>query len=144
MKSNFDQYNYCMLVCLFGVFHPNWEIFIHMETSPLSVKGSKFFTYARYSWPLSSEGYLACHCFWHTDYPFIIYHRAFGSRAVTTYFNDLGLSRMGFDLTLAGWNLLPTAPPQRLKYFVVNVVFLMWKLRINELLEQVLYCWLLI
>ena len=31
------------LICLFvWVFRPTWEYFIHMETSPLPVKGSKF------------------------------------------------------------------------------------------------------
>ena len=29
-------------VCLFGVFHPTREFFTHMETSPLPVKGCKF------------------------------------------------------------------------------------------------------
>ena len=29
-------------VCLFGVYRPNREFFIHMETSPIPVKGCKF------------------------------------------------------------------------------------------------------
>ena len=29
-------------VSLFGVFRPNQEVFTHMETSPLPVKGCKF------------------------------------------------------------------------------------------------------
>ena len=58
--------------CLFGFYRPTREFFTHLETSPLPVKGFKFFTYARHSWPLSSEGSLACHTYCDTVHPFIM------------------------------------------------------------------------
>ena len=57
-----------MVVCLFGVYRPTREFFTHM---PLPVKGCIFFTYARHSWPLSSEGSLTCHTHCDTGIPFI-------------------------------------------------------------------------
>ena len=41
-----------LFVCLFRVFHPTREFFTHLETSPLPVKGCKF-------WPM-----LGTHCHW--------------------------------------------------------------------------------
>ena len=52
--SNFFGFVLC------GVFHPTPEIFTHMQTSLLPLKGWAWLTYARQSWPLSSEGSLAC------------------------------------------------------------------------------------
>ena len=43
-----------------------------METSLLPVKGCKFFTFARHSWPLSNEGSLTCHTCCDTGIPFIM------------------------------------------------------------------------
>ena len=72
-------------------------------------EGPQILIYARHSWPLSSEGSLACHTYhyMYTGHPFIwlsprtrdthTYYRAFSSGAVTTSFNDLGLSRLGFE-----------------------------------------------
>ena len=69
-------------------------------------EGLQMLTYARYSWPLSSEGSLACHAYCDTGHPFIMvisedpWHSRllpFGSGAVTTCFYDLGLSRLGFE-----------------------------------------------
>ena len=51
----------------FGVYRPTREFFTHMETSPLQI-----LTYARHSWPLSSEGSSACHTDWDTGHPFIM------------------------------------------------------------------------
>ena len=45
------------------------EFFTHMETSPFLVKASK---YTRHTWPLNSEGSLACHTFCDTEHPFIM------------------------------------------------------------------------
>ena len=77
------------------------RIFTDSETSPLPVK-----VYA-HMWSLSIEGSLACHTYCDTGHPFIMFisedpwhlhlHLAFGSAAVTTCFNDLGLSRLGFE-----------------------------------------------
>ena len=57
-----------LFVCLFGVLHSNRKLFTHMETSPLPVKGFKF-------WQMicthSSEGTLACHNYCDTGHPFI-------------------------------------------------------------------------
>ena len=59
-------------VCLFiWSLCPIREFFTHMETSPLPVKAANL-TYARKSWPLSSESYLTCHTYCDTGLPFII------------------------------------------------------------------------
>ena len=92
-------------------------------------EGLQILTYARHSWPLSSEGSLTYHTHCETGLPFIMVisrtrdtHtccRAFGSGTVSTCFNDLGLSRPGTDLPHAnalpirhrgGENLVPTYP----------------------------------
>ena len=49
------------------MLRPTREFFTHLETSPLHI-----LTYALHSWPLSSEGSLACHTLCDTWYPFII------------------------------------------------------------------------
>ena len=61
----------CFLVCL-ECYRPTREFFTHIETSPLSVKGCKF-------WPiLSPSGHwkvrvsLACHSYCNTGRPFIM------------------------------------------------------------------------
>ena len=61
------------IFCLFGLFHPTQEFFLHMETSTLLTKGCKF-------WPIQSthghgavhEGSLACHTYCDTWHPFIM------------------------------------------------------------------------
>ena len=50
-----------LFVC-FGDFCSTRELFTHMETLPCPVKGCKFFTYARHSWPLRSQGFSVSHC----------------------------------------------------------------------------------
>ena len=63
----------CLFVCLFGVYRPTREFFTHMETSPLPVKGCKFSSsYARHSWPSSSEGSLTWHTYCDMVLPFIM------------------------------------------------------------------------
>ena len=52
---------------VFGVYRPTREYFTYMETSPLPVNG-----YARHTWPLNSEGSLACHSFCDTRNPLIM------------------------------------------------------------------------
>ena len=84
------------LDCLFGLLRPTREFFTHMETSPLPLKVFKSLTYARHSWPLSSEGSLACHTYYDKGHPFTMVisehpythtcYRAFVSGAVTTCF----------------------------------------------------------
>ena len=60
------------ILCLFVWFFPTREFFTYMQTSPLPVKGCKLLTYARHSWPLSSEGALTCHTHCDTGLPFIM------------------------------------------------------------------------
>ena len=92
---------YGLFVCLFGAcFRPIWDV-------TMTGEGLHILTYARHSWPLSSEGSLACHTLlWleasiyngHLRGPVTItYCRASGSGAVTTCFYDVGLSRLGFE-----------------------------------------------
>ena len=57
-----------LYICLFGVFLLSREFFTNIETSPLLVKGCNFW----HSWPLSSEGSLACHTYCDTGHPFIL------------------------------------------------------------------------
>ena len=117
VKSNDDQgrvYQNCKFhdsrggsFCLFvRVSRPTREFLIYMETSPLSVKGSKF-------WPmLCTNGHWAgvfvtCHTYCDTGHPFYNDHlrgsvppthiaERYGSGAVSNCFYDLGLSRRGF------------------------------------------------
>ena len=63
------------------------------------------FDICRQSWPLTSDGSLACNTYCDTGHPFIMvncedtrtYCWAFSSGAVATWFYDLGLSRLGFE-----------------------------------------------
>ena len=68
------------------------------DVSTIPVKGCKF-TYARHSWPLSSEDSLASHTYCDTGHPRTrdthTYCLALSSGAVTTCFYDLGL--LGWD-----------------------------------------------
>ena len=78
------------------IFHSYGDVTITGE-------GLQVLTYARHSWPISSEGSLACHPYCDTWQPFILsssktcvtltYCRTFGSGAVTT----LGLFRLVFE-----------------------------------------------
>ena len=56
-------------VSLWGIFRPTREIFTHVTG-----EGRQMLTYtrARHSWPLSSEGSLACHTYCDTGHPFIM------------------------------------------------------------------------
>ena len=87
-----------------GFFVP-LEFFTHMDYRDvtLAMKSCKFWSMLGiYSWPLSSEGSLACHVFCDTGHPFIMVisevpwqsHQAFSNAAVTTCFYDLGLSQL--------------------------------------------------
>ena len=62
-----------LFVCLF-VYRLTREFFTHLETSPLPMKGCKFLTNARHSWPLSNKGNrsVTCHTYCDTDLPFIM------------------------------------------------------------------------
>ena len=70
-------------------------------------EGLQILTYVWHSWPLSGEGSLSCHTYCDTRHPFIMvtprtrdthtYCWSFGSGAVTTSFDDLGVSQLGFE-----------------------------------------------
>ena len=96
----------CLLVCLFRVCRPNREFFSHIETSPLPVKGCKF--WPRFGnhdlWEVSVL-YSVPHLLWHAESVVMVisvyrethtYCPAFSSGAVTICFYDLGLLRLGF------------------------------------------------
>ena len=124
MKMVFDKTSHfrlkigfiCLFVCMFGVYCPTREFFAHMETSTLPVRGCKF-------WPiLGTQDHWVrrvLKCATHTVIRIIllkwssprtrdthIYCRAFNSGAVTTYFFDLVLSRLGFQPSFCGANAL--------------------------------------
>ena len=60
-------------------------------------EGLQILTYARHLWTLSSESSLACHTYCHTEHPDDPSAKRFSSGAVTTWFYDLGLSRLRFE-----------------------------------------------
>ena len=79
----------CGFTSLPKIFHSYGDVTITSE-------GLHILTFSRHSWPLINEGSLACHTYCDT-----VHHlrgpptccRAFDSGAITTCFNDLGLSR---------------------------------------------------
>ena len=73
----------CLFVCLFEIFRPTWGFFIHMMTSPLQVFRAANFYLCSALISIEQWGYTCC--------------QAYSSGAVTTWFNDLGLSRLGFE-----------------------------------------------
>lgn len=64
--------NMCLFVCLFWWFHHTRELFTPMETIPISVRDGNFAN-AQYSWPLSSEGSMACNTYCDTGHPWNSY-----------------------------------------------------------------------
>ena len=80
-------------VCFCGFFHPNRELFTHIETSPLPAKGCKFFTFIRHSWPLGSEASFCVPLMWHGIYDNNgLFRGPVTLTPVTGCFNNLGLS----------------------------------------------------
>ena len=77
---------------LFGVYRPTREFFTDGVVI-ITGEGLQVLIYARQSWPLSSEGSLACHTYCVTGHPFIMV-----SGVVTICFYDLSLS-LGFEYT---------------------------------------------
>ena len=79
--------------CLFVIFHSYGNVTIAGE-------GLQILTYARQSWPLSSEGSLSFHAYCDRDPGTRGTHTycwARSSEAVTTCFYDLGLSRLWYE-----------------------------------------------
>ena len=98
----------CFFVCLLvWSFSSHSRIFHSFGDDTIAGEGLQILTYAQHLWPLSSGGSLACHTYCDTGFPFIIVTprtcdtdtlcRAFSSGADTTFFNDLGLSQLGFE-----------------------------------------------
>ena len=73
-KSNFHKKStFCGKICLFVVFRPTREIVHSFADVTIACEGLQILIYARYSWPLSSEGSLACHTYYDTGHPFLIF-----------------------------------------------------------------------
>ena len=96
------------LSCLFvSSFSSTMMIFQAYEDVTIIGEKLQILTYTRHLWPLNSKVSLAWHTYCGTGYPFIIvtfvnpWHSHLlpnvVSGAVTTCFNDLGLSRLGFE-----------------------------------------------
>ena len=73
-------YMYSMIWCTLGFFlclfvwgfSSNSRIFHSCGDVTIAGEGLHILTYARYLWPMSSDGSLACHTFSNTGYPFIM------------------------------------------------------------------------
>ena len=94
----YGQYiKYTDVVGLLGVFRPTREFFTHIETSPLPVKGCKYWTM------LGMKGHWAVGVLKRdtghqtTCIMIITCCRLFSSGAVTPCFNKFGLPRTGFE-----------------------------------------------
>ena len=109
LSAQKSKYSFCSCVCLLvkGLTSHS-RLFHSYGDAPISVAGLQILTYTRHSWPLSIEGPLVCHTNCDTEHPLKMvifdYHdiytccRAFCSGAVTTFFYDLGLLWLGFEL----------------------------------------------
>ena len=98
---------YFLFVCL-GWFFSHSMLF-SLIYGDVTVTGERlqFFAYTRYSWPLSSESSLECHTYCDMGNPFMMviskdpWHShccgAFSNGVLTTFFNDLRLSRLIFE-----------------------------------------------
>ena len=63
----------CLFVCLFvSGSSSHWRFFYSYGDRPITGEGLQTLTYARYSWPSSSEGSLACHNYCDAGHPFIM------------------------------------------------------------------------
>ena len=87
-------------------FSSHSKIFHSFGDVTITSGGLQILTYARHSWPLSSDGSLANHTYCDTGHPFIMvisedpWHShlmpSVCSEAVTKWLNDFGLSLLGF------------------------------------------------
>ena len=80
--------NFCICLFVWG-FYSHSGIFHSYGDVTIADQGIQMFTYARHSWPLRSEGSLACPTYCDTGHPFIRTRDthtccpAFGSEDVT-------------------------------------------------------------
>ena len=107
-------------VCSFVWYHS--RIFHSYGEVTITCEGLKIFTYTRHSWPLSSEGSLACHIHCDTGHPpprnrnTHTCCRAFGSGFVPNCFKELGRSRPGIE------PLTPTCEANALYFYATAAV----------------------
>ena len=98
--SQFKVQNEYLFVC-FGGFLSYLRIYHSYEDFTITRERLQILTYARHSWPLSSEGSLACHTYCDTGHPFIMVTPdtclVFGSGVVTAWFYNLGVLHLGFE-----------------------------------------------
>ena len=100
-------------------------------------EGHQILTYTRHSWPLNSEGSLACHTYCDKGHPFlmIISHtccRAFRSGAVTTCFYDSNTQLSAYEA-----NAQPTTPPRQ--WFSLKFTFIADRIEFNYSLRTPLH-----
>ena len=62
---------FVFFVLEFWSFSSHSRIFHSFRDVTIAGEGLQNFTYARHSWPLSSEGSLACHTYYDTGHPFM-------------------------------------------------------------------------
>ena len=99
LASHYAVWFVCLFVCLSShsrIFHSYGDVTIAGE-------GLQILTYARHTWPLSSEDSLTCHTYCDTGLPFIMvmsedpWHSHQLPSVWQWSFNDLGLSRPGIE-----------------------------------------------
>ena len=99
----------CLFVCLFVCcFLSSSRIFHSYTDVTITGEGLQIFSFARHSWPLSSEGSIACLTYCDTGHSFlmVISEDPWHSHLLPSvwqwgchylFFFDLGLSRLGFE-----------------------------------------------
>ena len=106
LKIKSSVYFVSLFVCL-RLFVP-LENFSPIWRHHLAGEGLQILSYSRHSWPLSSEGSLACHIYCDTGHPFLM---VISKEPVTLepiaerltvelslpFFYDIGLSRLRFE-----------------------------------------------
>ena len=125
-----DVMDYILFVWLF-FFLSHSRIFYSYGDLTITGKGLQILTNARNSWPLSSEGSLACHTYCDTGYPCIMvisedpWHShihlllsiwQWSSHYLFLQLRSVAAGIRTTNLTLVRRTFLPTAPPPRHYY----------------------------
>ena len=66
------RYKYILFVSFFGVLRPTREFFHSYGDVTISCKGLHILAYTQHSWPLSSDGSLACQTYCNAGHLFIM------------------------------------------------------------------------
>ena len=114
--------------CLFVYsFFPNSRIFHSFGDVTITGEGLQYLTYARHSWPLSSEGSLACHTYCDTWHPFImiisedpLHSHLMPSVWQWSCLNNVGESRLGFNGANALTHCATAAATDRCLYILTS------------------------